>query len=91
MALTVPFIVPFSKEYRDMDANTELLERLSEQTGGTVLRDDTLAQDIERLFTADPDAPGTTRGIWWALAAAGLGVFLLDLALRAFIQVRRAG
>ena len=91
VALTVPFIVPFSREYRDMDANTELLERLSEQTGGTVLRDDTLAQDIERLFTADPDAPGTTRGIWWALAAAGLGVFLLDLALRAFIQVRRAG
>ena len=91
VALTVPFIVPFSREYRDMDANTELLERLSEQTGGTVLRDDTLAQDIESLFTADPDAPGSTRGIWWALAAAGLGVFLLDLALRAFIQVRRAG
>ena len=91
VALTVPFIVPFSREYRDMDANTELLERLSEQTGGTVLREDTLAEDIERLFTADPDAAGAVRGIWWALAAAGLGVFLLDLALRAFIQMRRAG
>jgi hypothetical protein len=91
VALTVPFIVPFSREYRDMNANTELLERLAQQTGGKVLGDDTLAADIEGLFTADPDAPGTARGIWWVLAAAALGVFLLDLALRAFIQVRRAG
>ena len=90
VALTVPFIVPFSREYREMDANTELLERLAQQTGGTVLRQDTLAEDIERLFTADPDAAGSVRGIWWLLAAAGLGVFLLDLALRAFIQMRRA-
>ncbi len=91
VALTVPFIVPFSREYREMNANTELLERLAEQTGGQVLREDTLAEDIEGLFTADPDAPGSARGIWWALAVAGLGVFLLDLALRAFINVRRVG
>ncbi len=89
VALTVPFIVPFSREYRDMNANTELLERLALQTGGTVLREDALAADLDRLFTADPDAPGSARGIWWALAAAGLGIFLLDLALRAFIHVRR--
>ena len=91
VALTVPFIVPFSNEYREMDANTELLQRLAEETGGKVMRDETLAEDIERLFTADPDAARSVRGGWWALAAAGLGVFLLDLALRAFIQVRRAG
>ncbi len=91
VALTVPFIVPFSREYREMDANTGLLQRLAEQTGGQVLREETLAGDIERLFTADPDAAGSARGIWWALAAAGLGVFLLDLALRTFIHVRRAG
>lgn len=90
-ALTVPFIVPFSREYREMDANTGLLERLAEETGGEVLQEETLAQDIQRLFTADPDAAGASRGIWWLLAAAGLGVFLLDLALRAFISVRRAG
>ena len=89
MALTVPFIVPFSREYREMDANTELLERLARQTGGTVLQEDTLARDIERLFTADPNAAGSARGIWWALAAAGLGVFLLDLALRALVNLRR--
>ena len=91
VALTVPFIVPFSREYREMDANTELLERLAQETGGKVLGEDTLAADVESLFTADPEAAGAVRGIWWALAAAGLGVFLLDLALRTFIQVRRAG
>ena len=91
VALTVPFIVPFSREYREMDANVELLERLTRETGGTMLRPDTLTDDIERLFTADPDAAGSARGIWWTLAAAGLGVFLLDLALRTFIHVRRAG
>ena len=74
-----------------MDADTELLERLARETGGTMLRSGTLAEDIERLFTADPDAAGSARGIWWTLAAAGLGVFLLDLALRTFIHVRRAG
>ncbi len=91
VALTVPFIVPFSKEYREMDANTALLERLAQQTGGKLLRDGTLAEDVERLFTADPGAAGAARGIWWTLAAAALGVFLLDLALRTVIQVRRAG
>ncbi len=91
VALTVPFIVPFSREYREMDADTGLMERLAQETGGKVLREETLAEDIERLFTADPDAAGSARGIWWALAAAGLGVFLLDLALRTFIHVRRAG
>lgn len=90
VAFTVPFIVPFSQEYREMDANHELLERLARETGGKVLRQDALAEDIERLFTADPEASGSVRGIWWALAAAGLGVFLLDLALRAFLHVRRA-
>jgi len=90
VAFTVPFIVPFSQEYREMDANHELLERLARETGGKVLRRDTLTEDIGRLFTADPEAAGSVRGIWWALAAAGLGVFLLDLALRAFLHVRRA-
>ena len=91
VALTVPFIVPFSREYREMNANTELLERLARETGGKVLREQTLPEDVERLFTADPDAAGAARGIWWALAAAGLAVFLLDLALRTFLHVRRAG
>ncbi len=91
VVLTVPFIVAFSSEYREMDANTGLLERLAEQTGGKVLREETLAGDIERLFTADPDAAGSARGGWWMLAAAGLGVFLLDLALRTLLQLRRAG
>ncbi|MDE0030890.1 MAG: VWA domain-containing protein [Deltaproteobacteria bacterium] len=90
LAFTVPFIVPFSQEYREMNANQELLERLARETGGKVLQANTLAEDIEGLFTADPDAAGSVRGIWWALAAAGLGVFLLDLALRAFLHVRRA-
>ena len=90
VAVTVPFIVPFSREYREMNANTEILTRLAEQTGGRMLRDETLAEDIEGLFTADPDAAGSARGIWWLLAAAGLGVFLLDLALRTFLNVRRA-
>ncbi len=90
VAFTIPFIVPFSREYRDMNANRELLERLARETGGKVLRPDTLSEDIGRLFTADPDASASVRGIWWALAAAGLGVFLLDLALRAFLHVRRA-
>ena len=28
VALAMSFIVPFSREYREMEANTELLERL---------------------------------------------------------------
>ena len=89
VALTVPFIVPFSREYREMDANTELLERLARQTGGEVLRDEDLSEGVERLFTPDPAAAGAAAGIWWAAAAAALGVFLADLALRAFVNLRR--
>lgn len=89
VALTVPFIVPFSREYREMDANTELLERLARQTGGEVLRDEDLSEGVERLFTPDPAAAGAAAGIWWTAAAAALGVFLADLALRAFVNLRR--
>ena len=89
VALTVPFIVPFSREYREMDADTELLERLARQTGGQVLRDEDLSEGVERLFTPDPAAAGAAAGIWWAMAAAALGVFLADLALRAWVNLRR--
>lgn len=59
MALTVSFIVPFFREYREMEANTELLERLGRQTGGEVLHDEDPSEGTERLFTPDPAAAGS--------------------------------
>lgn len=59
MALTVSFIVSFSRGYREMEANTELLERLGRQTGGEVLHDEDLSEGLECLFTPDPAAAGS--------------------------------
>ena len=79
---TLPFIVPYPREYRELNANMALLSRLAEESGGELLDPDRLEQGVKRLFTPDPGKATAARETWWPLSTLGLFLFLADLALR---------
>jgi uncharacterized membrane protein len=79
---TVPFIVPYPREYRELKPNLPLLSRLAEETGGEMLRADQLEQGIRRLFTPHPAKATAARATWQPLAGLALLLFLADLAAR---------
>jgi hypothetical protein len=82
VAVTVPFISPYPKEYREVKPNTALLSRLAEETGGEVLDPELLEVGLNRLFTPKGDYGRSAQDTWWALSGLGLFFFLGDLALR---------
>jgi Ca-activated chloride channel homolog len=79
---TVPFIVPYPREYRELKPNTALLSRIAEETGGEMLRADQLEPAVKRLFTPHPAKATAARAVWQPLAGLGLLLFLADLAAR---------
>jgi hypothetical protein len=85
---TVPYIVPYPKEYRELKPNLSLLSRLAEETGGEMLDPEKLDQGVRRLYTSTPGRATRGREVWWPLSGAGLLLFLIDLVLR--IWPRRA-
>ncbi|HEY1372855.1 MAG TPA: VWA domain-containing protein, partial [Candidatus Binatia bacterium] len=46
---TVPFVVPYPREYHELRPNLPLLSRVAEETGGELLRADQWEQGIKRL------------------------------------------
>ena len=79
---TVPFIVPYPREYRELRPNLPLLSRIAEETGGEMLGPDRWEAGLKRLFTPDPDKAVAARHSWQPLAGLGLFLFLADLAAR---------
>ena len=79
---TVPFVVPYPREYHELRPNLPLLSRLAEETGGEMLRADQWEQGIKRLMTPHPAKATAARAIWQPLAGLGLFLFLADLAAR---------
>ena len=79
---TVPYIVPYPKEYRELKPNTALLSRLAEETGGELLDPDKLEDGIKRLYTPTPGKATVAQETWWPLSSLGLFLFLADLVLR---------
>ena len=79
---TLPFIVPYPREYRELNANMALLSRLAEESGGEVLDPERLEQGVKRLFTPDPGKATASRETWQPLSALALFLFLADLAIR---------
>ncbi|MCH6544421.1 MAG: VWA domain-containing protein [Deltaproteobacteria bacterium] len=90
VATTVPYVAPYSKEYREVRPNTTLLSHLAEQTGGEILRPESLREGLERLFTPRKTSRQSAQETWWALSGLGLFFFLGDLALRRFHGQLRA-
>ncbi len=83
-AVTVPYISPYPKEYREVKPNTALLSRLAEETGGEILEPQSFEEGLKRLFTPEGDSGRSAQDTWWALAVLALFLFLADLALRRF-------
>jgi uncharacterized membrane protein len=69
-------VVPYSPEFRDLDANQGLLERLASITGGRVL-----TNPSESFEPGLPPARGDMPLAWWLLMAAAL-LLPLDIAFR---------
>jgi Mg-chelatase subunit ChlD len=81
---TVPYIAPYPKEYRQLRPNLALLSRLAEETGGEMLDAEKFADGLKRLYTPSPGKGRQGKETWWALAGAGLLLFLADLVLRSW-------
>lgn len=79
---TIPYIVPYPREYRELKPNLSWLSRLAEQTGGQMLDADKIEEGVRRLYTTTPGKGTLGRETWWALAGCGLFMFLADLVLR---------
>lgn len=79
---TVPYIVPYPKEYRELKPNVSLLSRLAEETGGQMLDPERLEEGVKRLYTPTPGRATHGHELWWPLSGAGLILFLVDLVLR---------
>jgi len=74
--------VPYPREYRELRADTPLLSRLAEESGGEMLPPAEWEPALKRLFTPDPGKAVAARETWQPLAGLGLFLFLADLAAR---------
>ncbi len=71
---------PFADEYRTLQDNAGLLEQVAQATGGRVLTGD---PKKDRLWDEKGlKFPVATTSIWLAVALTGLGLFLVDVAVR---------
>jgi Mg-chelatase subunit ChlD len=88
LVASVPYVVPYPKEYRELKPNLSLLSRVAEDTGGQMLDPEKLDEGVKRLYTPTPGRAARGHAIWWPLSSMGLLLFLVDLGLR--IWPRRA-
>jgi uncharacterized membrane protein len=75
---------PFADEYRTLEDNTPILTQIAEMTGGRVFGDwDAPGSNLPDLWSREGlTMPVATRSIWLAAAVLGLGLFLMDVAVR---------
>ncbi|MBE3064923.1 MAG: hypothetical protein IMZ69_07885, partial [Spirochaetes bacterium] len=73
---------PYSDEYRILGADTRLLDRLAQSTGGrrAASADDEAA--LAAILQREPGGAGAVSTAWWALLAAALALFVMDIAAR---------
>ena len=72
---TSGFVIPYSPELKDLRVNRSLLSRLTEATGGRILED-------PRAAVAPPRGATARTTTWPLLAAAALGLFVTEIAVR---------
>jgi Ca-activated chloride channel homolog len=88
--MTMPYVAPYPKEYRELRPNRALLSRLAEETGGEVLDPDNFAAALKRLYTPSAQDVFDGRETWWPLAVVALILFLIDLMLRSWPRQPRS-
>ena len=70
------FVVPYSPEYRADGTNTEVLQALSDRTGGHMI------QDVREALAHDLPAAGAPRPIWPDLMMLAAVLLVFDVAVR---------
>lgn len=78
---TYGMVVPYPREYVDLNPDLALLEKISQITGGSViyLGDENA---FENLFAAKEESSGVDRSLWFALMVLALLLFVVDIAIR---------
>lgn len=79
---TVGISLPYSPEYLGLGINYSLLNRLSERTGGQVLRPDTPEEVAELLFTTPGQSIATLKDYWPWFIILALCMFVAEIAVR---------
>ncbi len=78
--------LPYSPEYSDLEANTVLLERLRETTGGRAYEDEDVALEEAAksgmVFRPAPERVRSLLPLWHWLLALACGLLLGDVAVR---------
>src|SRR5262249_30683005 len=78
--------LPYSPEFSDLEANTVLLERLRETTGGRAYEDDAVsleeAAKSGAVFRPAPERVRSMLPLWHWLLALACGLLLCDVAVR---------
>jgi uncharacterized membrane protein len=82
LVTSVPYVVPYPKEYRELSPNLALLSRVAEETGGHMIDPEKLDDGVKRLYTPTPGRAARGHQLWWPLSSMGLFLFLVDLGLR---------
>ncbi len=88
-------IKPFADEFRALEDNAAVLRQVAQITGGRVLGEDPLTAEL--WSREGLTMPVSTRSIWLLVTLTGIGLFLLDVAIRrvrldvakAFVAIRR--
>jgi uncharacterized membrane protein len=88
LVTSVPYVVPYPKEYRELKPNLSLLSRVAEETGGQMLDPEKLDEGVKRLYTPTPGKAARAHSMWWPLSSMGLFLFLVDLGLRVWPRKR---
>lgn len=78
--------VPYSPEYRDMEANVGLLRQVAQRTGGRWF--EPMDPQADELFSRDLPPVVARRPVWWEVIAwLLLPLFVLDVACRRLASV----
>jgi hypothetical protein len=71
---------PYADEFRSLTDNQPLLQQVAKMTGGKVL---TGVPERDELWRREGiEMPVATKPIWLVFALSGIGIFLLDVAVR---------
>ncbi len=79
---TLGLTLPYSAEYLGLDTNYRLLNHLSKQTGGHVLRAEAPRDAVEALWALQRQQLTALHDYWPWFVLLALGLFLLDIAIR---------
>ena len=85
---TLGWVLGYSPEYRQLEPNAPLLDRLADITGGHILANSPLEWDPGEAFEHDLPIRSASRPIWPLLLLAAVVLLPMDIAARRLVVTR---